>query len=40
MDLRVTGLAVPLVDDLATPELDLWAAEQGLEKIAPNLLGL
>ncbi len=40
VDLRVTGLAVPLVDDLATPELDLWAAEQGLEKIAQNLLGL
>ena len=40
VDLRVTGLAVPLVDDLATPELDLWAAEQGLEKIAPNVLGL
>ena len=40
VDLRVIGLAEPLVDDLATPELDLWAAEQGLEKITPNLLGL
>ena len=40
VDLRVTGLAVPLVDDLATPELDLWAAEQNLEKITPNVLGL
>ena len=40
VDLRVAGLAEPLVDDLATPELDLWAAEQGLEKITPNLLGL
>ena len=40
VDLRVIGLAVPLVDDLATVELDLWAAEQGLEKIAPNVLGL
>ena len=40
VDLRVTGLAVPLVDDLATPELDLWAAGQGLEKITPNVLGL
>ncbi|MEO2196800.1 MAG: formate dehydrogenase accessory protein FdhE [bacterium] len=40
VDLRVLGLAEPLVDDLATPELDLWATEQGLEKIAPNLLGL
>ena len=40
VDLRVLGVAEPLVDDLATPELDLWAAEQGLEKIAPNVLGL
>ena len=40
VDLRVVGLAVPLVDDLATPELDLWAVEQGLEKIVPNVLGL
>jgi formate dehydrogenase accessory protein FdhE len=40
VDFRVFGLAEPLVDDLATPELDLWAAEQGLEKITPNLLGL
>ena len=40
VDLRVAGLAVPLVDDLATVELDLWAAEHGLEKIAPNVLGL
>ncbi|MDP6582593.1 MAG: formate dehydrogenase accessory protein FdhE [Vicinamibacterales bacterium] len=40
VDLRVSGLAVPVVDDLATVELDLWAAEQDLEKIAPNVLGL
>ena len=40
VDLRVSGVADPLVDDLATPELDLWAEEQGLMKIAPNLLGL
>ena len=40
VDLRVSGHAEPLVDDLATPELDLWAKEQGLEKITPNLLGL
>ena len=40
VDLRVTGLAVPTVDDLATPELDLWAAGRGLEKITPNVLGL
>jgi formate dehydrogenase accessory protein FdhE len=40
VDLRVLGIAEPLVDDLATVELDLWAADQGLEKIAPNVLGL
>jgi len=40
VDLRVVGFAEPLVDDLATPELDLWAEEQGLDKITPNLLGL
>jgi hypothetical protein len=28
------------VDDLATPELDLWADHRGLVKIHPNLLGL
>jgi formate dehydrogenase maturation protein FdhE len=40
VDLRVRGLAVPVVDDLATVELELWAAEQGFEKIAANLLGM
>ena len=40
VDRRVLGFAEPLVDDLATPELDLWATQQGLDKIAPNLLGL
>ena len=40
VDLRVNGLAVPLVDDIATPELDLWAADQGFEKITPHVLGL
>ena len=40
VDLRVVGLAVPLVDDLATPELDLWATDQGFEKITPNVLGI
>lgn len=40
IDLRRDGRAMPLVDDIATVELDLWAAEQGLEKIERNLLGL
>ena len=40
VDLRVAGLAVPIVDDVATPELDLWATDQGFEKITPNVLGI
>ena len=40
VDLRTDGLAVPLVDELAAVELDLWAEEQGLGKLQRNLLGL
>ena len=40
IDLRKLGNAEPVVDDLATPELDLWAEDRGLVKIHPNLLGL
>ena len=40
VDLRKDGAAEPVVDDLATPELDLWASEQGLVKVHLNLLGL
>ncbi len=40
IDLRVDGLAVPMVDELASVELDLWAEEAGLEKLQRNLLGL
>ena len=40
IDLRETGLAVPVVDELASVELDLWAAGQGLSKLRTNLLGL
>ncbi len=40
VDLRTDGLAVPVVDEIASVELDLWASEQGLEKIQRNLLGL
>ena len=40
VDLRETGLAVPVVDELASVELDLWAAGQGLSKLRANLLGL
>ncbi len=40
VDLRLDGHAVPVVDDLATPELDVWAGERGLWKICRNLMGL
>ena len=40
VDLREYGLAVPVVDELASVELDLWAVEQGLSKLRTNLLGM
>lgn len=40
VDLTLTGLAVPLVDELAAASLDLWAAEQGYTKTVPNLMGI
>ena len=40
VDLRENGLAVPVVDELASVELDLWAVEQGLSKLRTNLLGM
>jgi len=40
IDLTKNGLAEPLVDDLATIALDLWAREQGYTKVAPNLMAL
>ena len=40
IDLREAGLAVPVVDELASVELDLWAGEQGLSKLQKNLLGM
>ncbi|HZW80400.1 MAG TPA: formate dehydrogenase accessory protein FdhE [Candidatus Deferrimicrobiaceae bacterium] len=39
IDLTKTGLAVPIVDELATMPLDLWALERGYEKLQINLLG-
>ena len=38
IDLTRNGLAVPLVDDLATVPLDLWAREQGYRRSRENLL--
>ena len=40
IDLRLDGTVVPVVDELASVELDLWADEQGLTKLQKNLLGL
>ena len=34
------GRAVPSVDDIATPALDLWAQENGYRKIELNLAGV
>jgi formate dehydrogenase accessory protein FdhE len=40
IDLTKTGLAVAVVDELATIPLDLWAREHGYEKLQINLLGV
>ena len=40
VDLRKEGNAVPLVDELAAVELDIWAQEHGLTKFRANVLGL
>jgi FdhE protein len=40
IDLTKNGLAVPLVDELASLPLDLWAQEHGYEKLHPNLFGM
>jgi FdhE protein len=39
IDLTKMGLAVPVVDELATIPLDLWAREHGYAKLQINLLG-
>jgi hypothetical protein len=38
-DLRRDDRAVPIVDELAALPLDLFARDQGLTKITPNLMG-
>ena len=40
VDLTKNGLAVPVVDELATTPLNLWAQEKGYTKLEPNLLGI
>jgi FdhE protein len=39
IDMTVDGLAVPLVDEVASVPLDLWATEQGYKKAESNLMG-
>lgn len=40
IDLTKNGLADPLVDELASIPLSLWAEEHGYAKLHPNLLGI
>lgn len=40
IDLTKNGRAEPLVDELASAPLDLWAHEHGYAKLQPNLLGM
>jgi FdhE protein len=40
VDLGRLGLAVPLVDEVASGALDLWARDHGYQKIELNLVGL
>jgi FdhE protein len=40
IDLSVSGLAVPLVDEVASAPLDIWARQQGYTKIELNLVGV
>ena len=40
VDLTRKGRAVPLVDEVASAPLDLWAREHGYTKIELNLVGL
>lgn len=40
VDLAKNGLADPLVDELASVPLDIWAQEHGYAKLRPNLLGM
>jgi len=40
VDLTKTGLAVPVVDELAALPLDLWARENGYQKLQINAVGM
>ena len=40
VDLTKNGHAVPVVDEIATVALNIWAEEHGYAKLEPNLLGM
>lgn len=40
VDLSKMGIAVPVVDEIASLSLTLWAAEKGYHKLADNILGM
>jgi formate dehydrogenase accessory protein FdhE len=40
VDLTKNGLAVPVVDELAALPLDLWARENGYQKLQINVVGI
>lgn len=39
VDMTLDGLAIPVVDEIATAPLDLWAVEHDYRKIQHNLMG-
>ena len=39
IDLTVDGHAIPIVDEVATVPLDLWAVDRGYQKLKLNVLG-
>jgi FdhE protein len=40
VDLTKNGHAVPVVDEIATVALNIWAEEHGYSKLEPNILGM
>jgi FdhE protein len=40
VDLTKNGHAIPIVDEIATVALNIWAVEHGYWKLEPNLLGM
>jgi len=40
VDLTKNGLADPIVDEIVTVPLNIWAEEHGYVKLSPNLMGM